>query len=375
MYYDKLSAGVDVGFSPKSEFWDEPLAKSLKTSIAEFSAFKETSFRKTLEDLLTKDGKLTPKSEFLKEAYKVSGDYNTRWLETEYHQTVANAQSAEKWQDFQRNKNLYPNLRYSTVGDGRVRPEHAAWDGIVKPINDPWWKDNLPPNDWGCRCTVVQTDEPETDQPTGGTQLKIEFANNPGVSGKIFNGSGYMTSGGLNPEQIEKVAAWGRFMFYKLIRKGKEAAELAKHAAPYKIVYKSESGAAVKVSPFADKYDLDKNITTATILADNAITVKIRPHILIEGYKNPEYQIRKLMADRKEQKGKGVSSNLKSAKAQGCKIIVFEIMPEYPSDLNRLKNSIRGNILQNYRKDTFSEFIFIREGKLIEKISAEDLLK
>ena len=51
-YYDKLSKGVDEGFSPQSSHYDKDLADALKLSIAEFSAFKETSFRKTIEDLL-----------------------------------------------------------------------------------------------------------------------------------------------------------------------------------------------------------------------------------------------------------------------------------------------------------------------------------
>lgn len=171
--------------------------------MAEFSAFKETAFKAALELMMADDkGNMVPWSEFKKSALDLSGDYNVRWLEAEYHQTVATANMAGKWQDFQRNKDLYPNLKYSTVGDGRVRPEHAAWDGIVKPINDPWWNNNLPPNDWGCRCNVVQTDEEETDTPTGGTQLKIEFANNPGVTGKIFSHSPYEAE--LTKEQIKE---------------------------------------------------------------------------------------------------------------------------------------------------------------------------
>lgn len=59
-YYDKLSKGVDEGFSPQSSHYDKDLADALKLSIAEFSAFKETSFRKTIETLLVESfGKRT----------------------------------------------------------------------------------------------------------------------------------------------------------------------------------------------------------------------------------------------------------------------------------------------------------------------------
>lgn len=191
-FKSKLESGIDEGYPVTFETYSKPLAASLKKNIAVFSAFKETSFQTVLETLMVSEkGDLVPWNEFKKMALEVSGEYNVRWLEAEYHQTVATANMAGKWQDFQANKELYPNLKYSTVGDDRVRPEHRIWDGIVKPLNDPFWKDNLPPNDWGCRCNVIQTDEDETDQPTGGTQLKIEFANNPGVSGKIFPTSTY----------------------------------------------------------------------------------------------------------------------------------------------------------------------------------------
>lgn len=189
-YNDKLSKGVDVGWNDGFEIDDKPLVNSLKKSIAEFSAFKETAFRKDLEDLLIKDGKLTPWSEFKKEAMKVSGDYNAKWLETEYHQTVANANMAAKWKDFENNVDLYPNVKLVSVRDARVRPEHKVLDGTIRPYNDPFWNIYTPPLDWGCRCHVEQTDEEPTEV-KGGIQTKIEFENNPATSGKIFGGSGY----------------------------------------------------------------------------------------------------------------------------------------------------------------------------------------
>ena len=42
-----------------------------------------------------------------------------------------------------------------------MREEHALLDGITRPIDDSFWDTYLPPNDWGCRCDVDQTDEEE----------------------------------------------------------------------------------------------------------------------------------------------------------------------------------------------------------------------
>lgn len=162
-----------------------------------------------------------PWSEFKKEAVLVSEDYNLRWLETEYHHTVATANMAAKWEDFKRNQDLYPNLRYQTVGDKRVRDQHAKWDGLVLPMDHPWWDTHLPPQDWGCRCDVVQTDEEvSVDIPT--EEAKEGFDNNPAKTGKIFNANPY--ENGLALEDKEAVKAYAQEQFEKHEKKKSQSA-------------------------------------------------------------------------------------------------------------------------------------------------------
>lgn len=189
-YTNTLGKALDVGYSPDLEFYDEDLAKSLKENIAEFSAFKETSFKKEVESLLTDGKHLRSKSDFKQEALKVSDDYNYRWLETERHHTIATANMTSKLKDFEQNVELYPNLKLVSVNDKRVRKEHEVLNGTVRPFNDPFWASHTPPLDWGCRCDLEQTDDEVTTVP-GGFQTKIEFENNPVESGKIFGGSAY----------------------------------------------------------------------------------------------------------------------------------------------------------------------------------------
>lgn len=212
-YYDKLGKAVDMGYRPDFEMYDPKLAHSLKYNIAEFSAFKETSFRKQLEASLTENGRVLSWREFKQKADALHIEYNRRWLETEYNQTIATAQSAEKYQEYVANKHLYPNLKYRTIGDKRVREKHQQWDGLVLPVEDSFWEKHLPPNDWGCRCYVVPTAEPVSEYTKIDTPIKDDFANNPALTGKIFNNSGYLTSGGFNPETIEKILAWSHEMF------------------------------------------------------------------------------------------------------------------------------------------------------------------
>lgn len=45
---------------------------------------------------------------------------------------------------------------YNTVGDDRVRPAHAAMDGVRAPKNDPLWNTWTPPCGYSCRCTLIE---------------------------------------------------------------------------------------------------------------------------------------------------------------------------------------------------------------------------
>lgn len=55
---------------------------------------------------------------------------------------------------------------YFTVGDNRVREEHAALDGISRKKDDDFWDKFWPPNGWNCRCQAVAIyDEDATQDP------------------------------------------------------------------------------------------------------------------------------------------------------------------------------------------------------------------
>jgi SPP1 gp7 family putative phage head morphogenesis protein len=79
---------------------------------------------------------------------------SARRLRTIFEVNLRSAYAAGRWERLQRNKKGFPFLRYVTVGDSRVRPEHQAWDGVIRPIDDPWWETHYPPCGWNCRCTT-----------------------------------------------------------------------------------------------------------------------------------------------------------------------------------------------------------------------------
>ncbi len=54
-----------------------------------------------------------------------------------------------------------PFWQYWTVGDDRVRPEHAVLDGFMARAIDPVWMKIYPPSGFNCRCSVVPIPEDE----------------------------------------------------------------------------------------------------------------------------------------------------------------------------------------------------------------------
>ena len=65
------------------------------------------------------------------------------------------AYAAAAWREADEQRDLFPFWKYQTLGDGNVRPSHAALDGIVLPHDDPFWATHTPPWDWGCRCAFI----------------------------------------------------------------------------------------------------------------------------------------------------------------------------------------------------------------------------
>lgn len=53
-----------------------------------------------------------------------------------------------------------PVVEYVTVGDDRVRPNHAALDGMQWRSGDTTWHRIAPPNGFACRCAAVMRSEP-----------------------------------------------------------------------------------------------------------------------------------------------------------------------------------------------------------------------
>lgn len=197
---EKLMSGVVKGYGKnfpdigiKYGGPDLKMLTSLRENVYVFSAAKDYQQTKDISKLLIKtDGKTATYKEFKEEARKVFDKYNENYLKAEYNSAIHQARSARLWEDIQKDKDLFPQLEYHTIGDQRVRREHAMLDKIIRPVDDKFWSVYMPPNGWSCRCTVLQTsDAKNTDlnSKTAPTKREVPeiFRFNPGQDKIIFS--------------------------------------------------------------------------------------------------------------------------------------------------------------------------------------------
>ena len=141
----------------------QDIRNAVGKALSEGQAFGQ--FRKELEPLLVRRGWWgraelpDPLTGQLREVQLGS----VRRLQIIYDTNIRSAYAWGHWQRIQRGKVRRPYLLYDAVNDSRTRPEHAAWDGIVLPVDDPWWKTHFPPNGWRCRCSVRQLSDSDLE--------------------------------------------------------------------------------------------------------------------------------------------------------------------------------------------------------------------
>lgn len=331
------------------------MLKELRRNAASFAAFKSHSQIAATVDLLKdQKGNLREWADFKKEALKLDKDYNTRWLRTEYDHAVTTSRAARKWDDIQRTKKNYPNLIYKAINDDRTRQLHRKWDGIILPVDHPFWKNHYPPNDWGCRCTVGRTKAaPDTkgydvnDMP----RLPRQFNTNAGQTGRVFDKSHpYFANGSGSASTISQ--------------------RIKAHKNKYPdYTFLKDKG--VSASPWADAADFANNLRVGAGLSRSLKwEIKIRPHldnfktgIGATGQSNPELLINGFLGEIKTV-GRNINAGWKKAKAQGAEIIVFELSEEL--SVEQARRQIKGELSDRARRgkgSPFKEIILLKSGK------------
>ncbi len=306
--------------------------------------------------LLDENGERKTFERFLNDVQSIDRTYNQNYLRAEYNYAEASAEMAAKWEAYEEDGDDY-YLQYRTAGDDKVRPEHAALNGITLPMSDPFWDEYYPPNGWNCRCTVVQVLKdkyPATDRSEAyrrGREALVKdtkgmFRFNSGKQGKTFPDYNPYTLSKCNncskklnlAKSIPETDLCGECL---LVRK--QCAEQSEFKPDDKM------GQRLLISKSADPKELDENIRIARELlaAFPDETMTIRKHVLIPNVSNPEYTIGNLLADRKTPEGpNGITNGFsKGVNGQHCQALVFDLeskMGSHPLPIEKIVNKLVG---------------------------------
>lgn len=182
---------------------------ALQRHLFRFSAAKSYAQLKEMNALLHKDGKLREWADFKKDVAQLTETYNSNYLQAEYQTARQAGHHARNWQSYVKDKDLFPALEYRTAADERVREEHAAFDGMVRAVDDPFWDEYYPPNGWRCRCYVVQTDAPVSEPRAilPEDDIRPDFKTNVGKHGTVWTQKHpYMLELGKSKKASKKAA-------------------------------------------------------------------------------------------------------------------------------------------------------------------------
>lgn len=362
--YNDVSKPVKTEYGKKFIDYDykEPgsLIQKFKKNLWQFSCAKTLAELEQVNQLLLdKNGRVKPDHLFKDDLKKANFQFNHNYLQAEIQTAKRGAQMAHLWSKFVEQSHIYPNLVYRTVGDDRVRPDHAILNGIVKPVDDPFWRTYYPPNGWRCRCTVMNTSEDITPVKYDDPTVQPEFHGNTALDEEIFTEKG---------------------SFFKLLNKdfkAQENAEYLKYNMPLEIAYHGKKQKKVKVSPYADPSDLKNNVESAMVIADELnIDVNLRAHINVQNKSNPEYFINGMVSDLKKIDSKnGVINAVDSAKKQFKDFSKHSLVIDF-TNVELSKDDIisqLNNKVTKSRGKKIQEMIFINKTKAV-LLSREDII-
>lgn len=319
----------------------DTITRKMREHLIEFAALKTN---RLLSDIKNKKTEEITKTQFQKEAKKISEKQLGAWLKTEARNIARSAQMAAEWQDFERDRDIFPNLKYRTMQDSDVRDDHAINEGIIKPIDD--W-DAAPPFADNCRCYLEQTDE----EPTRGRivqGINPRFYNNPGKDGMVYSKEHpyYNVPLEIMDTIQEHYNNFKEFVpCHRIIEVGNNK---------------------IQVSDFADFKDLDENLIAAKkICKEINEDVTIRHHHSKNDMKNPDFLLHGKIGDLKTIRDESsnvqsfIKNRVKGACDQGCEVVILDftrskVTKTLPEEINR---KLRGVL--NNRNEEITELYLI----------------
>ena len=254
--------------------------QQIRYNNAVFSAFRTHRLQNDIAaQMLDENGKLKSFEKFSNDVQSIT-DHNVKnWLRTEYDTAILRAHRAADWLQFEKVKDILPNLRWMPTTSVTPDLVHKRyWEvELTLPQNHPFWTQHKPGDRWNCKCTLEATDEPvrgahvldDKDPPKPAKGLD----NNPGVDGKLFSDTHPYIE---NAHKGAKKAV-SNFIENKLLPLG----NLTETEDMFKTYKKYKNGGKVLIHPEVNRKQTDYKdlLTIANIFAKEGNTVKLMPTV------------------------------------------------------------------------------------------------
>lgn len=87
--------------------------------------------------------------------------------ETVFRNYMQSAYNSGRWEQFERNKKAVPYLMFSAINDARTTDICRNRNGIVRPVDDDFWKSNSPMLHHRCRSTLIALTKSQAQNRSG----------------------------------------------------------------------------------------------------------------------------------------------------------------------------------------------------------------
>lgn len=190
-YFNVFAAKFDELVTQGFGDTDKKILNSLIESTNIFSAAKTYQMVRELEVAAMT---FVTKEAYIEAADQIFARFTEAWGVAEEVTALQQAYQAQKWYEIVSDADLFPNLRYETIGD--ACQICAPLNGIVARWDSWFWKTHYPTLHYHCFCIAVQegkgvsvTGDRDIKYITDQVDDKIKpvFKDNVGISHEIFN--------------------------------------------------------------------------------------------------------------------------------------------------------------------------------------------
>lgn len=188
-FVSTLNTAADKGIRQAQKPEDDFL-NALRHNTAVFAAFKTHRLQNDVaRQLMDSNGNLKPFERWKNDVQDITSHQCKAWLRTEYDTAVLRARQAANWQQFQREKDVLPNLEWMPSTSPNPGADHMPFWGTILPVDHPFWEQHRPGDRWNCKCDLRSTDKSATNVPHDSTAAhdpQPGLDNNPGSTAQIF---------------------------------------------------------------------------------------------------------------------------------------------------------------------------------------------